>query len=159
MTYQDGTHDPVSAAELAHDRAQEKRPFWTCQRCREELFEEDAAAQNWLVCKRLECDQVLCEDCVIVGCEESNCNEFAAVYCNWESVHNAGFCSPACMARALDAINWGHRRARLQQHCDTAQVDVDEAKARELAGNDYGTIAALSVGLVTLIARVREVCK
>ena len=160
MTYQDGTHDPVSAAELAHDRAESKRPWHVCTRCEDECWNEDASAENWLVCALADCDVELCEECVIFIFETSDDLVNDDRYLSVESVHNAGFCSPACMARELEAHGWEYRKGRLLKHCDEAQIDVDEAKARELAypSDTYGAFACLSIGLVTLISRVRAVC-
>lgn len=101
----------VSADELKHDRDSEKLPYWTCQRCQEELFEEDASAQNWLVCAG--CGRALCEECVIFIAEtaEESQRYGPAAHTYMEnderftrlgSVHNLGFCSPGCLAMSYE---------------------------------------------------------
>lgn len=156
MTYFDGTHDLVSAAELAHDRAQEKLPFWTCQCCNAELFDEDAAAQNWLVCKG--CGNALCEDCG-VDIHLRNEPQIYYRYTDPEPLHNLGFCSTGCLARAYERDGWEYRKGRLLGHCEEAAKDISEARDIYRQGKSDWSLARCYMIANVLIDQVRAVCK
>jgi hypothetical protein len=151
MTYQDGTRDPVSAEELAHDRAQEKLPFWTCKSegCHAELYREDAAAENWLVCRR--CGETLCEEC----CSERLAWRQAGYAMHFGPLLNLSFCSTACLAAAYKSDGWEYRKGRLLMHCEEAEAEL------AVAGHESSmTYVAnrLSVAVKLLACHVRAVC-
>ena len=144
----------VSADELAHDLAQEKLPFWSCTGdcCGAELFEEDWAAQNWLVCKH--CGKTLCEEC-LVDIELHSLGSRHSEALRFEPVHNLGFCSTACLAAAYKSDGWEYRKGRLLKHC--AEADAELAVAGHESSMTY-VANRLSVAVKLLACQVRAVC-
>lgn len=159
MKYQDGTHDPVSADELARDREQEKLPFWTCQRCNAKLFDEDWAAQNWLVCKL--CGEALCEECLAdLSCTDRRHDMNALIYwkyLNPESVHDLGFCRPGCLAAAYERDGWEYRKGRLLAHASAANAICEQLIATT-SSPGIESWSFVITRLRLLIDQVRAVC-
>ena len=161
----------VSADELAHDREQERLPYWTCQRCQAELYDEDASKQNWLVCKG--CGEALCEECAadMGDIAERAASEGTAAYVHrpgderftrLESVHNLGFCRPGCLAAAHERDDWNWRRGQLRADADEAEKHYSRLLSE---GYDANTLAAMTdawasatVHLRLLVDQVRAVC-
>ena len=150
----------VSEDELAHDIAEMAKPLYTCTRCGTSET-DDPVADNWLVCKEPKCEEALCEDCV---CELSHNGEVRlgdTRYYGWEETHNAGYCSPACMARDLTEAKrkLALMRERLKTHCDNAQGSFDRAQKADEDGAPISAFVCSQTGLRFLNACVREVCK
>jgi hypothetical protein len=147
------TPDRVAADLRAHEAAEEKRPFWTCKGCRAELFEENAVAQNWLVCKV--CGEALCENCCVEMAAAGVVSfvDSAQSALRFEPLQNAGVCSTACLARAYDLDGWEYRKSRLLKHCEDAMEG-----ANAIAVDPACEIIRLALMLQTLADRVRAVC-
>jgi hypothetical protein len=99
--------DRVQADITAHEEAEERKPWHVCTRCQAQCWTEDASAENWLDCELADCDRVLCWECIceivtadIVG---PSIVRLDSRFTNLESVHELGYCSPGCLAKAFKA--------------------------------------------------------